>query len=835
MPFKFGVAAAVVGATFLIVANCCAQTDYFLQALAGGSRQCISAKGGQMPDNTGTFTLDYWNTPEVLSPGQRVTNQISFTVTMGNNPNAVVYKTVLAEWQTNAPIAVLQNGILEGSPGTTVTNFGFTAPTTPGTYRIRLAMTWAYQGIQHFYGDGPAGDAWNPGVGHWAEITIRVVAPPTTDYFLQALASGARQCLSADGGQMPFDSGSLTINYWSTPKVVSPGQRVTNEVSYAVAGSFNGSAVTFKTVLAEWQTNTPIAVLENGVLQGSPRTIVMSFGFTAPTIPGLYRIRLAMTWAFLGIQRFYGDGPLGDAWNPGVGQWAEVTIRVVAPPTNDYFLQALASGTRQCISANGGQMPYGSGTFILNYWNTPALVGPGQRVTNQVSFTVPTGNNPNAVVYKTVLAEWQTNAPIAVLQNGMLEGSPGTTEMTFGYTAPATPGVYRIRLAMTWAYQGIQRFYGDGPAGDAFNPGVGQWAEITVRVAAPVSLIYAQDFSSDPGWITDDPTKLHCDAASGTFHGTQVNSEGTYAYVQLPSFNPNNAWRLEWDHRINSDQWSAGLTFGLMDSRLSYPYGAGLDMGIAGPGPGMSMWCGDATPPGTFDPPWSVGTWYHSVLAWDPLTQQLTLDVTNRDAGTLYMNLNAAVTSFPADMTRLGVTRVWVRNNPSGTSPSATVDYDLDNIRFYASEAAPVLLAPLPATTASLGSSLNLCASASGTEPLSYQWYFNGSLLAGDTASCLTLDHLQANQGGLYSIVTTNAFGSITNSLTLALSDLRMYAGLSLYGAPGSTYRIECKENLSQANWTALTNITMLTSPCFWLDSDSPNHPSRFYRFVPLP
>ena len=111
------------------------------------------------------------------------------------------------------------------------------------------------------------------------------------------------------------------------PESVVPGQNISAIVSYTVLGG-NPNAVVYKTVLADWQPNTPIATLEKGVLQGSPRTIKKSFSFTAPIVPGRYRMRLAMTWAFRGIQSFYGDGPAGDSWKTGVGPYCEVEFSV---------------------------------------------------------------------------------------------------------------------------------------------------------------------------------------------------------------------------------------------------------------------------------------------------------------------------------------------------------------------------------------------------------------------------------------------------------------------------------------------------------------------------
>ena len=173
---------------------------------------------------------------------------------------------------------------------------------------------------------------------------------------------------------MPFDSGSLTINSWNIPREVNPGQFVSSQILYTMAGSYNANAVTYKNVLAEWQPDSPIAILESGILQGSPVTHICNFSFTAPTTPGVYRLRLAMTWAFAGIQHFYGDGPKGDGNNPGVGPWAEVKIRVVAPAPTDYFLLEMANGNAPRLSTSGGQMPFDSGSLTINSWRIPETV-----------------------------------------------------------------------------------------------------------------------------------------------------------------------------------------------------------------------------------------------------------------------------------------------------------------------------------------------------------------------------------------------------------------------------------------------------------------------------
>jgi hypothetical protein len=71
------------------------------------------------------------------------------------------------------------------------------------------------------------------------------------------------------------------------------------------------------------------------------------------------------------------------------------------------------------------------------------------------------------------------------------------------------------------------------------------------------------------------------------------------------------------------------------------------------------------------------------------------------------------------------------------------------------------------------------------------------------------------------------------NAATL---EVKMLAGLDIYGTIGLTYRVDYVNNLQDANnWTALTNLVLPSSPYFWVDLTSTNQPKRFYRCVRIP
>jgi hypothetical protein len=62
------------------------------------------------------------------------------------------------------------------------------------------------------------------------------------------------------------------------------------------------------------------------------------------------------------------------------------------------------------------------------------------------------------------------------------------------------------------------------------------------------------------------------------------------------------------------------------------------------------------------------------------------------------------------------------------------------------------------------GTSAGFSIAASGTAPLSYQWQFNGANISGATGTSLTLNNLQASDAGNYSVIVTNAGGSIASA-----------------------------------------------------------------------
>jgi hypothetical protein len=95
-------------------------------------------------------------------------------------------------------------------------------------------------------------------------------------------------------------------------------------------------------------------------------------------------------------------------------------------------------------------------------------------------------------------------------------------------------------------------------------------------------------------------------------------------------------------------------------------------------------------------------------------------------------------------------------NNVAGSAASSSATLTVN--------VPPTLTAQPQNQTATQGQGATFSVTASGTAPLSYQWYCNSSALPGATSSTLTLGNVQTNNAGSYTVVVTNVAGSTTSS-----------------------------------------------------------------------
>jgi hypothetical protein len=211
--------------------------------------------------------------------------------------------------------------------------------------------------------------------------------------------------------------------------------------------------------------------------------------------------------------------------------------------------------------------------------------------------------------------------------------------------------------------------------------------------------------------------------------------------------------------------------------------------------------------------------------------------------------------NLPASAVGQNIQLRWGCATDTGNAHTA-VGWYLDSVSlqdaYHACCSSPAVspIAPLITTdpgdfVAVAGTTASFSVDATGTSPLSFQWYFNGTnLLAEATASTLQLTNVQPAQAGLYSVLVTNAGGSVLShdaalrvlvpptlpASNLVLSDSGV--SLSFLSVAGLNYALEYKTSLTDSNWLALPAIVSGDGTLIQLqDTNTPPQPgSRFYR-----
>ena len=121
----------------------------------------------------------------------------------------------------------------------------------------------------------------------------------------------------------------------------------------------------------------------------------------------------------------------------------------------------------------------------------------------------------------------------------------------------------------------------------------------------------------------------------------------------------------------------------------------------------------------------------------------------------------------------------WGTTADNGTC-EISVPMDTNTARFYAIR---VLAAPRPRPPIIIQQPVSLvvtssqtavfCVVASGTQPLWYQWYFNGGEVLNATNPTYVIENVQESHGGQYFVVVSNSVGTVTSSVvTLTVSNV---------------------------------------------------------------
>lgn len=181
----------------------------------------------------------------------------------------------------------------------------------------------------------------------------------------------------------------------------------------------------------------------------------------------------------------------------------------------------------------------------------------------------------------------------------------------------------------------------------------------------------------------------------------------------------------------------------------------------------------------------------------------------------------------------------------------------------------PVIIAQPASITVNVGAQVALTVQATGSDPLAYQWYRDGILMAGATASTLSFSSAQTTNTGSYYVIVSNPAGTVTSltaTLTvkttkgpkgggggggknrvltgtavdeLGISNLRVLvsgagAVVGANGIPGVSYLLYAADHVSAAEWDLIaTALAAEDGSVEFAAGDTLSRHARFFRVQP--
>ncbi len=137
----------------------------------------------------------------------------------------------------------------------------------------------------------------------------------------------------------------------------------------------------------------------------------------------------------------------------------------------------------------------------------------------------------------------------------------------------------------------------------------------------------------------------------------------------------------------------------------------------------------------------------------------------------------------------------------------------LRGVRFGPTAAQVYVNSPPQNQTTTIGATTAFSVGVSGSMPISYQWQFNGSNIAGATLSSLTVSNVQVGSDGVYSVFVANDISSTNAAATLSLlvnTNMPLLLGAESLGLTGVEVMFSAEITANTA--TNLANYT-LTGP----------------------
>jgi len=180
--------------------------------------------------------------------------------------------------------------------------------------------------------------------------------------------------------------------------------------------------------------------------------------------------------------------------------------------------------------------------------------------------------------------------------------------------------------------------------------------------------IYETDFSTDPGWTTNNPAYFYWDGTDSTYFACQYNVNNGGYYTGYNAGYDGGSILLEFEIIVESEQYCSDLSFGMFDSDFVTDRESYFRLGFTHNDQDLHTflsWCNaDSTCGYASDTTaqWVLGSKYRVALEYNADDNTLMVDIRNED-GSPFTNYTATgVGPFNSDMGNVGSSNVRVGN-----------------------------------------------------------------------------------------------------------------------------------------------------------------------------
>ncbi|HMK16327.1 MAG TPA: hypothetical protein VK450_05340, partial [Methanomicrobiales archaeon] len=211
-------------------------------------------------------------------------------------------------------------------------------------------------------------------------------------------------------------------------------------------------------------------------------------------------------------------------------------------------------------------------------------------------------------------------------------------------------------------------------------------AAILATSAETTAIVYSTDFSSDPGWVTNNPYTNHWDGASGMFHYFLRDSTNTFVYKKIPY--AGESFRLEYDLYPQRTDFQASFRLGLGNRDMYINQGTTILSEFENGPYGNIMWLRvidqsnqrrETSSYGqTYGGPsvrFSDGIPYHVILEYDREQKTAGIAISFLDNRSLFWGYTLS------GITNLGpMDRIYLSTIGDFENPSAVAEGNIDNV-----------------------------------------------------------------------------------------------------------------------------------------------------------